>query len=201
MKAFWFSNEKQVLAYNDGRPIIVGETHKVKGTPVVGNWGLHACKRVIEADYYATSSHLYLVELSGKIAEYEDRCCATERTYLAYFNAFDVFQEFGRIYTLLKIERIKPYCSSTDYAIIIKWLKTNDIKLYEQTSIVGKSLITYFSKTPEQFANNFTKEDYFWNTIWADDSKDKAKDWRVERTKLNNILTEMIVKATGWKIN
>ena len=87
--AYWFApwsapGTNPQLGNGDCRPVVVGETHEVKGPLKLCNVGLHFSRRIIDALEYAQSLDLYEVEPGGEILEPkgEDKGCATKRTYL-----------------------------------------------------------------------------------------------------------------------
>ena len=84
------------LGYGDGREIIIGKTHKVKGPLELCACGLHASERIIDALQYAHGPMVYKVRLHGKILRGDDKACATQRTYLAGFDATDILRLFAR---------------------------------------------------------------------------------------------------------
>lgn len=121
MKAFYFATEKRTLRYGDGRAIIVGKTHVVSGVPRPCVWGLHASVRPLDALRYAPGSVLYLVELSGTVVAGDDKHAATERTYLAEFDASRLLVRFACDCALEVVDQIKPYADT--YELIVSFLK------------------------------------------------------------------------------
>ena len=93
---WYFAQPDGRLANGDGRRIVLGETHKVTGWPVLCAHGLHASPTVLDALQYAQSAILYRVSLSGGIVHGDDKSCATERAYLARLDAADVLRKFAR---------------------------------------------------------------------------------------------------------
>jgi len=124
MIAWYFSNNERELGNGDGRPIIVGETHKVTGTPVLCQHGLHGSIKPLDALQYAKGHYLYRVEIGGDIVVGNDKIVGTERTYLQEINAEDILRKFARKVAMINIENIKPYCDSAKYDKILKWLET-----------------------------------------------------------------------------
>jgi hypothetical protein len=97
MKAWYFAPPDNRLANGDGRKIALGTTHKVEGPPVLRKHGLHASVQLVDALRYSASGILYEVELSGEIFEGDDKCAATERTYIrGGIDLSDTFREFAR---------------------------------------------------------------------------------------------------------
>ena len=122
MKAFYFAKPNERLAYGDDRPIELGETHFVKGTPSICSHGLHASVRVFDALQYASSSILYSVEVEGDIDTGADKICGSRRTYLKRCDIESVLRDFAKRQALINIEKIKPYCSESDYFTIMQYL-------------------------------------------------------------------------------
>ena len=123
MKAFYFAADNKKLRYGDEREIKVGQTHTIDCEPILCKAGLHASKRLIDALKYAPGHHLYVVELGGKIVHGDDKAVATERSYIAGFDAEKVLREFARKQALINIAKIRDYCSEEDYIFIVRWLK------------------------------------------------------------------------------
>jgi hypothetical protein len=127
MRAYYFATKDRKLSYGDGRKIVVGETHSVDIREKLLRlciWGLHASVKPLDALKYAPGSILYIVELSGQIVEGDDKVCAQRRTYLAELDAEELLREFAKRQALINIEKIKPYCSKSDYNTIITYLQT-----------------------------------------------------------------------------
>ena len=123
MMGWWFAPEDLKLPNGDGRQVKVGVTHEVKGKPVLCKNGLHASPSVRDALGYASSSKLFRVRLSGKIAVGDDKACATKRTYIASFDAESVLRQFARECALSVIHLWDAPQVVKDY------LKTGDEKL------------------------------------------------------------------------
>ena len=87
MKAYWFEPADGKLGYGDGRKPVKGKTHKIDCAPILCLNGLHASIRAIDALKYAESNIVWEVELSGNIVQGEDKCAASERTYLRRIDA------------------------------------------------------------------------------------------------------------------
>ena len=124
MKAFYFADDSRKLRYGDNRPIEVGTTHTVEGTPKLCSNGLHASVNILDAVSYAPGHHLYLVELSGEMDVGDGKVSAQSRTYIAYYNAEELLREFARKQALINIEKIKPYTTEEEYSLIIRYLET-----------------------------------------------------------------------------
>ena len=122
MRAYYFSSKDKKLGYGDNRQIRKGRTHKVKGEIKLCENGLHASVKAIDALSYAPDCYLWIVELGGTIVESDDKVAASERTYIAGFNADKLLRDFARKQALINIEKIKDYTGYSDYAIINRCL-------------------------------------------------------------------------------
>jgi len=139
IKAWYFAANDNKLRYGDNREIVLGDTHEVKGEPVLCANGLHASERVIDALLHAPVSILYQVELSGKLDIGKDKLCATKRTYIQRIDATELLQEFARSQALINIEKIKPYTSESEYDVIVEYLETGDKQLLTAARSAARS--------------------------------------------------------------
>jgi hypothetical protein len=96
MLGWHFAETSRCLRYGDGRKIVVGKSHSVRGEPILCEHGLHASESVIDALQYAPGPILYRVKLSGKIVRGDDKAVATKRSYLAEIDAEPILREFAR---------------------------------------------------------------------------------------------------------
>ena len=96
MEAYYFSTKERELAYGDGRKIRVGGTHRITLPIALCRKGLHASKKALDALKYAKGSILFKVRLGGQIIESSDKLVASERKYLASFNASELLFSFAR---------------------------------------------------------------------------------------------------------
>ena len=123
VKAWYFSSDDCRLRYDDNRIIKVGRTHKVKGEPKMCSHGLHASKKIIDALDYAPGYILWRVELGGKIICGDDKCVATERTYLQKLDTTPILKKWARLCALDVID----LWDAPD--VVVKYLKTGDESL------------------------------------------------------------------------
>lgn len=206
--AFYFSTNEKKLRYNDGRSIVVGETHSVDGEIDLCKKGLHASERLIDALPYASGNILYLVECSGDIdATGDDKFCSRHRKYLAEFDATKVLQEFSRKVTLINVELIKPYCSEDDYKIILYFLETgNNAADAAAADVVWSSIATRAAWAADAVTQaTYTVTHAAWSTRAAYATAYAAThaagaDWHANKDVQNDLLTSMIKEATGWDI-
>ena len=129
---YYFSTVDRRLRYGDNRPIVCGETHVVDTTErqlKLCAYGLHASPTPFQALDYAPGPVLWQVRLGGEVITGDDKSCASERTYLAEFDATAVLRTFARRQALIHIEKIRPYCAPTDYDLILTWLTMDNESL------------------------------------------------------------------------
>jgi hypothetical protein len=129
MKAWWFEPKDGFLAHeSERRKPKVGVTHTVPGPLVLCMRGLHASVFPLDALSYAKSPNIWRVALSGEINRGENKCCATERTYLWRLDASQVLGAFARKCALDVIHLWDPP------DVVIKFLRTGDETLRVQAA-------------------------------------------------------------------
>jgi hypothetical protein len=116
----WHFSAEPCLAYDDGRPIVIGETLTVDYEPILCKQGLHASKRIIDALHYAPGSWVWRVELGGDVIVDTDKAVATERLTHWGYDATDVLRRFARRCAL----DVVHLWDCPD--IVYKWLRTGD---------------------------------------------------------------------------
>ena len=129
MLAWYFARENNRLNHGDDRLIEIGKMHTVKHKPVLCKKGLHGSVNVLDALKYAPGSMLYRVDITRNVQIGDDKICGQRRKYLNGFNVTDVLRQFARNQALINIEKIKPYCSDSQYELIIEWLNTGNPEL------------------------------------------------------------------------
>ena len=204
MKAFYFSNKEKVLRYDDGREIEVGVTHEVEGELVPCKNGLHASKRLIDALQYAPGNVLWLVDVEDCV-EGGDKLCARKRTYLAEFDAEDLLREFARKQALINIEKVKPYCSEEEYKTLLHYLETGEGReaAYSAADSAYSADSAAYSADSAAYSAAHSAA---YSALSASDSAAysaySAAHWAAysaATSKANDMLTEMVVEATGWE--
>ena len=205
MKAFYFAQENKKLRYGDGREISVGATHTVACTPICCEQGLHASQRLIDALKYAPGHTLYLVELSGRIDKQHDKACGERRTYIAEFDAEGLLREFARKQALLHIEKIKPYCSISEYYIILQYLHTGRDSYRSAAESAAWSAAWSAARSAARSAAWSAARSAAWiaaeSAAWsaAESAAESAADSAAE-SAANVMLTDMVRTTTGWDI-
>ena len=125
-RAYYFAPDDNKLRYEDGREIVVGDTHTVGVKPKVCRAGLHASLRPIDALKYAPGSQLYIVEVGGVVDIGEDKIAGETRKYICKVpNTERLLRKFAREVALEVVLREIPNISP----IVIEWLKTGDESL------------------------------------------------------------------------
>ena len=95
IRAWWVAPADMKLPHGDGRPVVMGETLKIDGLPKLCERGLHASRNPLDALGFRNSPHLVRVELSGDVAEDENKLCATERRHIWHVDATATLREFA----------------------------------------------------------------------------------------------------------
>ena len=125
MLGWWFANNRGVLPHGDGRTVVVGATHTVRGVIMPCANGLHAAAHVFDALSYAPGSTLYRVRLGGVIRAHGqpvDKYAASKRTYLGRINAEVLLRQFARACALRAVERHWPGAPQ----VVVDYLRTGD---------------------------------------------------------------------------
>lgn len=127
---FWFSHPGGRLRFDDGRTARVGETHVVRGPLRMCYNGLHASRRLLDADSYfpypPRRSRLWVVRLSGDVTHGRDKSCASRRTYLASMSAEETEIFLRRAKCAIALECVKyarKYFDRNQYRTVVKWLR------------------------------------------------------------------------------
>ena len=124
MKAWYFSNADKKLRYGDNREIKLGETHEVKGDPILCEHGLHGSVKILDALQYAPAPIVWRVELSGKMDKGVDKIAAQKRTYIeGGIDISDTVNEFARWCALQVID----FWDAPN--VVVEYLKTRDDKI------------------------------------------------------------------------
>jgi len=124
VKGWWFGTTDKKLPHSDGRKIVIGKTHKVKGEIIPCEHGLHLSKRMIDALSYAPGPVIYRVVGSGIIVPHGspiDKYACSERTYVS--GGVDIsatLRLFARKCAFDVIHLWKPP------EIVVKYLKTGE---------------------------------------------------------------------------
>lgn len=189
---YYFSAVDRRLRYGDNRTIVCGETHVVDTTErrlELCAYGLHASPTPFQALDYAPGPVLWQVRLGGEVITGDDKSCASERTYLAEFDATAVLRTFARRQALIHIEKIRPYCAPTDYDLILTWLTTGDESLRSAAQSATKSVAQSAAWSVAQYAARYA--------AW---SAAQSAAWSAARSAASAMLDEMIRESTGWEV-
>ena len=103
---YWhFLSPRRCLQYRDGREVVVGETLRVEGSPVLCKHGLHASAQAIDALSKAPGPIACLVTLGGEIAHGKDKSAAQERTVFWMVDATRLLRDFACNVAEIALER------------------------------------------------------------------------------------------------
>ena len=94
--AWWFA-ASDILPHGDGRKVVVGETHSLKGgiiKPCVR--GLHGSEHPFDALQYANGPYLYRTEHWDSIKRGGDKLASRHRKYLAMVDVTPQLRQFAR---------------------------------------------------------------------------------------------------------
>lgn len=219
MKAFWFGPNSCRLAFLDNRPVVIGESHSVEDDIVVGKNGLHGSEKLVDALLFAQYTNLYLVELSGDMAHTERASAARTRKYLAKCDCKWLLHNFIKQIALLNIHRLAKYKDLAVYDDLVKYLSNVDAIDYkhirafaEFEEVVAKDRYTTHNKDAIIAsylldAVSYTLRPWTWHVIrLAIDnilvvaSVNEAKEVGQIPSSVNEILTALVRKQTGWDI-
>ena len=84
------------FSYGDGNKAVAGYEYSVKGPIRLGEWGLHASNRAIDALQYAPGHMIGRAVLSGEIIRGGNKLVATHREYLWIADAEETLRSFAR---------------------------------------------------------------------------------------------------------
>jgi hypothetical protein len=121
---WWFGTVDRRLLNNDGRPIVIGDTHNVEGDIIPCQHGLHLSTKIIDALTYAPGPVIYKVRGSGVIVPHgnpTDKYACSQRTYLAGgINISSTLRLFARKCAL---DVVHLWNAPT---VVVEYLKTGD---------------------------------------------------------------------------
>lgn len=96
IQAYWFATS-DTLPNGDGRKVVIGETHSLKGGKIViCERGLHGSVHPFDALQYAPGCLLYRTEHWGSIVRESDKIASRHRRYVAMIDATDLLRQFAR---------------------------------------------------------------------------------------------------------
>lgn len=159
MYAWYFSKTDCKLRYDDNRQIRTGITHKVKGVPGLCRHGLHASKRIIDALSYARGPVVWLVKLRGTIVMGDDKCAATERTYIAKLNDEKLLREFARRCAL----EVIYMWNAPD--VVVEYLKTGNEDLRAEARAAARAAAGIKSEDAARDASRSAARSASWAAI------------------------------------
>jgi len=127
VSGWWFGTANKKLGYDDGREIIIGETHEVEGEIMPCEWGLHLSERIIDALGYAPGPVIYKVKGSGIIVPHGnpvDKFACSKRIYIA--GGIDISGTLRKFACLCALDVVHLWDAPD---VVIEYLKTGDEKI------------------------------------------------------------------------
>ena len=194
VKGWWFGSTTKKLPHGDGRKIVIGKTHEVKGEIIPCEHGLHLSKRMIDALQYAPGPVIYRVVGSGIIVPHGnpvDKYACSERTYVS--GGVDIsatLRLFARKCALDVIHLWNPP------EIVVRYLKTGNesIRAAARTATWATAGAGGGSWAATWAVTRDAERAATWAAVAAG-----ATTWATARdattTKFNNRLTAMVSKV------
>ncbi len=130
--AYWFT-KADTLSHGDGRPIIVGKYHDLRGESIrLCEYALHASQHPADALEYARGNILYQVACSGTVIEAHNKLGCSRRKYLARIDATAFLWQFARECALSVIDKWDAP------AIVREYLETGRDELREASRLASE---------------------------------------------------------------
>jgi len=189
ISGWWFSAGK-TLPHGDGRRIVLGRKHEVKGDILPCKNGLHASRRAIDALGYAPGPIVWKVQLSGTIVAHDtDKCAASERTYIA--GGVDVSDTLRKFARLCALDVINLWAAPE---IVVRYLKTGDESIRDAARAAARATAAAARDAAWDAAR-----DAAWDAAWA--AADAAwatagAAWAAQNRRLTRMLNAALRKAT-----
>ena len=186
---WWFGTTDRKLLNKDGRKIVIGKTHKVRGEIIPCKHGLHLSEKVIDALEYAPGPVVYRVVGSGIIIPDDllDKYVCSERKYIAGgIDVSETLRLFARNCALDVIHLWNPP------DIVVKYLKTGDESIRAAAQVVARDGAWAAAQAGAQTAA--------WSAVWAADQAmaqvvARAGSWDAVRAE-----AQTAVKAAAWAV-
>ena len=122
IEAYWFARSDR-LPHGDGREIIIGKKHSLRGNIVICKHALHASREPFDALRYAPGSFLYKVRCWGDVVEHNDKLGARHREYVAMRDATAMLWQSAREQALSVINLWDAP------EVVVEYLKTGNKEL------------------------------------------------------------------------
>jgi hypothetical protein len=103
VSSWWFAASNR-LPHKDGRKIIIGKTHSLKGQIILCKHALHGSIHPFDALQYATGPYLYKVEQWGDVIQENDKLGSRYRKYLQMYDITYELRLFARQQALSVID-------------------------------------------------------------------------------------------------
>jgi len=122
IKSWWFAASDR-LPHGDGRKIVIGKTHSLKGEIIICNHALHGSIHPFDALSYAPGPYLYQVEQWGDLIKESDKIGSRHRKYISMHDIDYELRLFARQQALSVIhlwkapEIVKKYLETGEESI------------------------------------------------------------------------------------
>ena len=122
IKSWWFAASDK-LPHGDGRKVIIGKTHSLKGKIIICKHALHGSIHPFDALQYATGPYLYQVEQWGDLIKESDKIGSIYRKYISMNDITYELRLFARQQALSVIhlwkapEIVKKYLETGEESI------------------------------------------------------------------------------------
>ena len=198
VKGWWFGTTDKRLLNGDGRKIVIGETHKVKGEIIPCSHGLHLSKRILDAINYAPGPVVYRVVGGGVIVPHGnpvDKYACSERTYVA--GGVDVSDTLHLFARKCALDVIQLWDAPE---VVVRYLKTGDESIRDaaragawdaarDTAWAGAWAAAWVAaRSAARDAARVAAWDAAWDAAWA-------AAWTAAGAKQNALLTRRVNKA------
>lgn len=131
----------------DGNTAAAGYVYSVRPEDIsMCEWGLHACRRAIDALYYAPGSLVCLVRCGGGVVEDLDKLVCSRREVVAMVDATEALQHFARLCA-------QDVLHLWDSPAVVRWyLKTGDESIRRAAHDAAQRVVNYTPRGANQFA-------------------------------------------------
>lgn len=193
IRGWWFTTTEKCLLNGDGRPIVIGKTHKVTGNIIPCKHGLHLSRRIIDALHYAPGPVVYLVDGSGIIVPHGDpvdKYACSERTYVS--GGIDVSSVLRKFARMCALDVISVWDAPE---IVVRFLRTGDESIRDAAWDAARAAVWSAARDAAWAAAWAAARDAERDAAWAAAkaaAKSAARD--AARKKQNDRLDRMIRK-------
>jgi hypothetical protein len=184
VSSWWFAASDR-LPYKDGRKIIIGKTHSLKGQIILCNHALHGSIHPFDALQYATGPYLYKVEQWGDIIQENDKLGSRYRKYLQMHDITYELRLFARQQALSVIhlwdapEIVKKYLETGEELIRDAARSVAEDSAWNAARSAARSAAKDSAWNAARFAARSAAKDSAWNAAlsaaWAVEAWNAAR--------------------------